>query len=113
MYFPSGEPKINISSTPSSKNLDIGTKTNLTCSAWQTNEMAKNPRTRPYRIDWFDPQDKRIKECVPEWSAAILMRCTLELGALTHAKLGNYTCRASNAYYYCSTKRFEIKLRCK
>ena len=112
MYFPSGEPKINISSTPSSNNLAIGATINLTCTAWQTDDMARNPRTKPYKIEWFDPQDRRVGDsCRAGFPVALLMRCTLMVGALTDENLGNYTCRARNFYNYCSTKRFEIKLR--
>ena len=105
-----GEPRINISSTPPSKKLSIGDDINLTCTAWQTEQLANNTRTKPYRIEWFDPQDKRITEfqCLAEWPPATLMKCTLEVGALTKGKLGNYTCRASNWYNYCSTKKFHI-----
>ena len=107
-----GEPQINISSTPPSNKLSIGTAINLTCTAWQTNELAKNPRTKPYKIEWFDPQDKRIGiQCRAGWPPARIMKCTLEVGALTDRKLGNYTCRARNYYNYCSTKRFQVALQ--
>ena len=105
-----GEPLINISSTPPSNKLSIGAAINLTCTAWQTNELAKNhPWTRPYIIEWFDPQDKRTGiQCRAGWPPAGLMKCTLEVGALTNGKLGNYTCRARNSYNYCSTKQIQI-----
>ena len=105
-----GEPRINISSTPPSNKLSIGTAIYLTCTAWQTNELAKNLRTRPYKIEWFDPQDKQIQgiQCLAGSPPARIMNCTLEVGALTDGKLGNYTCRARNHYNYCSTKRFQI-----
>ena len=105
-----GEPQINISSSPPSTKLSIGTAIYLTCTAWQTNELAKNLRTRPYEIEWFDPQDKQIQEiqCRAGWPPARIMNCSLEVGTLTDGKLGNYTCRARNNYNYCSTKRFQI-----
>ena len=112
LLFPcwSGEPLIKISSTSSSNKLPIGATINLTCTAWQTDELAMNYiRTRPHRIEWFDPQGKRVgNDCRAGWPPAKLMKCTLDVGALTEEKLGNYTCRARNRYNYCSTKRFEI-----
>ena len=107
-----GEPQINISSTPPSNKLSISAAINLTCTAWQTNELAKNPRTKPYKIEWFDPQDKRIEiQCRAGWPPARIMKCTLEVGALADRKLGNYTCRARNWYNRCSTKRFQVALQ--
>ena len=106
-----GEPQINISSTPPSNKLSIGAAINLTCTAWQSNELAKNPWTRPYIIEWFDPQDKRIGgQCRAEWPTAI-MKCPLKVGALTNGTVGNYTCRARNVYNYCSTKKIQIGLQ--
>ena len=104
------EPQISISSTRPSNKLSIGTAINLTCTAWQTKELAKNPRTRPYKIEWFDPHDNQTKiKCpVAGWPPAISMNCTLEVGALTDGKLGNYTCKARNWYNRCSTKRFQV-----
>ena len=107
-----GEPLINISSTPPSNELSIGAAINLTCTAWQTNELAKNSMKRPHIIEWFDPQDKRIGiQCRAGSQPARLMNCTLEVGALTDGKLGNYTCQASNGYNYCSTKQIQIGLQ--
>ena len=104
------EPQISISSTPPSNKQSIGTAINLTCTAWQTNELAKNPRTRPYKIEWFDPQDKQIKgsQCKAGWPSARIMKCTLEVGALMDGKLANYTCKARNWYNRCSTKIFQV-----
>ena len=112
-YFFLGEPLINISSTPPSNKLPIGAAINLTCSAWQTEELAKKaPRTRLQRIEWFDPRDRRIgDECRAESPAAASMKCTRMIGALTEEKFGNYTCKASNGYNYCSNKRFSITLQ--
>ena len=102
-------PQVNISSTPPSNKLSIGTAINLTCTAWQTNELAKKPSKRPYIIDWFDPQDQRIgKKCQAGSEPAKIMKCTLEVGALTDGKLLNYTCRARNWYHHCSTKIFQV-----
>ena len=108
-----GEPRIDISSTPPSNKLSIGAAINLTCTAWQTDQLARNPRTKPYRIEWFDTQDKRINEfqCRAEWPPARVMKCTLEVGTLTEEKLGNYTCRARNWDNYCSTKKFHVGLQ--
>ncbi|XP_078348610.1 uncharacterized protein LOC144633644 [Oculina patagonica] len=108
-----GEPLINISSTPTSDNFPIGSTINLTCTAWQTDELAmKNPKTRPHRIEWFDPQDERaVKVCPAESPAAALMNCTLMVGALKEKNFGNYTCKASNGYNYCSNKRLPISLQ--
>lgn len=36
--------------------LAIGAKVNLTCTALQTNGLAKNARTKPHRTERFDPQ---------------------------------------------------------
>ena len=103
------EPRIIISSTPPSNHLSIGAGINLTCVAWQTNELAKNPRTRPYTIEWFDPQEKRIGiQCGAGWPPAIHMSCTLEVGDLTDGNLGNYTCRARNWYNHCGTKTLQV-----
>ena len=65
---------------------------------------------RPYRIEWFDPQDKRIVgfQCRAGRPPAKRMKCTLEVGALTTRKFGNYTCRARNWYNSCSTKKFQV-----
>ena len=108
-----GEPRIDISSTPPFNKLSIGAAINLTCTAWQTEQLASKPRTKPYRIEWFDAEDKRIIEfqCQAGWPPARRMKCTLEVGVLTEEKLGNYTCRASNWYNYCSTKKFHIGLQ--
>ena len=107
-----GEPLINISSTPPSNKLSIGAALNLTCTAWQSDKLAKNPRTRPYRIEWFDPQDKRIGfQCRTGRPPARLMKCTLEVGALRNETLGSYTCRARNGYHFCSTKKIQIGLQ--
>ena len=104
-----GEPQINISSTPPSNKLSIAAAINLTCTAWQTNELAKDPKTRPHVIEWFDPQDKRIgSPCLAESKPARLIKCPLEVGTLTDGKLGIYTCRATNGYNYCNTKRFQV-----
>ena len=105
-----GEPQVDISSTPPSNKLSIGTAINLTCTAWQTDELAKDPRNKPYKIDWFDPHDKRIKsQCpAPGWPPAKIMKCTIKVSALTDGKPPTYTCRARNYYHYCSTKRFHI-----
>ena len=108
-FLQTGEPQINISSTPPSKKLSIGAAINLTCTSWQTNELAKDPKTRPHVIEWFDPQDKRIgSQCLAQSKPARLIKCPLEVGILTDGKLGNYTCRATNGYNYCNTKRFQV-----
>ena len=106
-----GEPRIDISSTPPSNRLSIDAAINLTCTARQTEQLAKNSRTKPYKIEWFDPQDRGIGS--PCWAGSLPTRrkkCTLEVGVLTEGKLGNYTCRARNWYNYCSTKKFHIGL---
>lgn len=36
--------------------LAIDAIVNLTCTSWQTNGLAKNPRTKPHRTERFDPQ---------------------------------------------------------
>ena len=108
-----GEPLIRISSTPPSNELPIGAAINLNCTAWQTDDLPmKYIRTRPHKIEWFDPQGKRVgKDCRVAWPPAELMKCTLEVGSLTDENHGNYTCRASNGYNYCSTERFQISLQ--
>ena len=104
-----GEPQINISSTPPSNKLSIGAALYLTCTAWQTNDLAMDPNKRPHIIEWFDPQNKRIGlQCRAGSKPARLMKCLLEVGTLTDGKLGNYTCRATNGYNYCNTKRFQV-----
>ena len=106
----SGEPLIEISSTPPLNELTIGASINLTCTARQTDVQAKiKPKTKPHRIEWFDPQGKRIgEECRAESPPAIRMKCLLMVGALTEKKNGNYTCKASNGYNACSSKRYLI-----
>ena len=107
-----GEPQINISSSPPSNKMSIGAAINLTCTAWQTDQLAKYPWTKPHIIEWFDPHDKRIgSQCQAGWPPARLMKCTLVVGALTNGKLGNYTCRARSAYDYCRTKKIEVGLQ--
>ena len=111
-----GEPQINISSTPPSNKFSIGAAINLTCIAWQTDEMMKKDKnTGPRIIDWFDPQDKPIgTRCKAGSTPARPLKCPLEVGALLDGKLGNYTCRASNGYNYCSTKVFQVdRQQCK
>ena len=106
-----GEPQINISSIPPSNKLSIGAALYLTCIAWQTNELPQDPKTRPKKIEWFDPQDKLIKpECQQPGNppAKSVMNCSLEVETLTGGKLGNYTCKASNSYYRCSNKIFQV-----
>ena len=72
--------------------------------------VKKDEDTGPSEIEWFDPQDKRIDEtqCKAESTPARLMKCLLEVDALTNGSLGNYTCKASNSHHYCSTKRFQV-----
>lgn len=94
-----GEPQIDIK-------LSIVPAIKLTCTARQSNERAKNPRTRPDKIEWFDPQDKRILQCPAERRPARVMNCSLEAGALRTYQFGWYTCRARNDYDHCSTKKF-------
>jgi len=107
-----GEPQINISSSPPSNKMSIGAAINLTCTAWQTDQLPKHSWTKPHIIEWFDPQDKRIgSRCRARRPLARLMKCTLVVGVLTDGKLGNYTCRARNAYDYCSTKKFQVGLQ--
>ena len=104
-----GEPRINISSTPPSNKLSIGPAINLTCTAWQTDQLAKHSWTRPHIIEWFDPEDKQIgSRCRAGRPPARLMKCPLVVGVLTNGKHGNYTCRARNAYHYCSTKKIQV-----
>ena len=107
----SGEPLIKISSTPPLDKLNIGASINLTCIAKQSDELARiKPKTRPHRIEWFDPQGKRIgDECLAESPAAARMKCTVMVRALKEEKFGNYTCKASNGYNYCSSKRFPVR----
>ena len=107
-----GEPQINISSSPPSNELSIGAAINLTCTAWQSDKLAKNPNKRPHTIEWFDPQDKRIGQCLAEERpAAKVMKCSLEVRALTSKQLGYYTCRARNGLNRCSTKKVRIFLQ--
>ncbi|XP_078346190.1 fibroblast growth factor receptor 3-like isoform X2 [Oculina patagonica] len=107
------EPRIKISSTPSSNKQPVGAAINLTCTAWKTDELAmEDLRTRPHKIEWFDTQDvEPVKECLAGSPAAALMSCTLTIGVLTEEKFGNYTCKANNDYYHCSNKIFPIILQ--
>ena len=107
LYQSGHEPLIKISSSPSSNKLQVGASINLTCTARQTNNPAmKYPWTRPHRIEWFDPQGKPVgNTCQAGSPAAALMNCTL---MVTERNVGNYTCKASNGFYYCSTRRFQI-----
>ena len=103
------EPRINITSTQPSNQLSIGAAINLTCIAWQTEQLPSNPMTKPYRIEWFDPQDKPIgSQCNAKDPPTGLMKCTLQVGALTQGKPGNYTCRARNFFNHCITKKIRI-----
>lgn len=89
----SGECQIKISSTQTSNKLSIGATTHLTCTTRQTDELGQNPRTRPFGNEWFDPKDKRTGlKCRVGLPPAKLMKCTVEFGALTDGKLGNYAC---------------------
>lgn len=97
-----GEPRINISSSPPSNKLSIGTAFNLTCIAWQTDDS----QTKVEEVEWFNPQKKQIKNCQALGSSQ--MTCTLMVGALTNKNLGNYTCKASNDRPYCRTKEIQI-----
>jgi hypothetical protein len=109
--FEPDEPLIEISSTPPSNKLNIGVPVILTCAAWQPHGQ-KSEKTRPKKIEWFDPQDKRIKtDCEAESSPAPGMNCTITVGALTNETLGNYICRARNYYHYCSTKKIPLSLQ--
>ena len=117
LRFPSrpGEPLlIEITSSPSAtRALPVGVPINLTCKAWQTDNVATFVRKRPRDIQWYDAQDKPVGvKC----NASIKIRekelwCTLILGSLTFGAFGNYTCQASNWYGYCSRKLFEISLQ--
>ncbi|KAJ7390557.1 hypothetical protein OS493_024595 [Desmophyllum pertusum] len=105
-----GEPLIKISSTP----LLYDAAINLTCKAWQTNELAiKYPKTRPHRIYWYDPQDKRVGvTCNVGSPLANVMHCNLVVGVMTKQAVGNYTCKAVNAgYTKCSNAIFEVKIQ--
>ena len=77
--------------------------------------VKEDKNTIPSIIDWFDPQDKPIgTRCKAGSTPARPLKCPLELGALLDGKLGNYTCRASNGYNYCSTKVFQVdRQQCK
>ncbi|KAJ7373599.1 hypothetical protein OS493_011204 [Desmophyllum pertusum] len=77
-----GEPLIKISSTPSAQELHTGAAVNLTCKAWQTDDLAMG--YRPYKIYWYDPQDKRVGErCQAASPAAKEMSCSLMVDPLT------------------------------
>ena len=103
--YRSDEPLITISSSPSSHKLPIGATINLTCTAWQTSE-------RLHSIEWFDPQgNKVVNACEAGSPPAALMKCTLVVDALTEEKFGNYTCKANNRDYDCSSKRFQISFQ--
>ncbi|KAJ7394005.1 hypothetical protein OS493_003676 [Desmophyllum pertusum] len=110
-----GEPLlIEITSSPSAtRALPVGVPINLTCKAWQTDNVATFVRKRPRDIQWYDAQDKPVGvKC----NASIKIRekelwCTLILGSLTSGAFRNYTCQASNWYGYCSRKLFEISLQ--
>lgn len=93
----SGESQIKISSTLPSNKLSIGATTHLACPA------------RPFGNECFNPQDKRTGfKCRVGLPPAKLVKCTLEAGALTDGKLGNYACRARNGCNYFTTKRFQV-----
>ena len=111
--YRSGEPLITISSSPSSHKLPTGATINLTCTAWQNKELAmRYPKKRPHRIEWFEPQDKPVgNACQAGSPAAARMKCTLIVDDLTEEKFGNYTCKASNDYNHCSSKRFQISFQ--
>jgi len=93
------EPQIDIE-------LSIGATIKLTCTTRQSNDSAKNPRTRPHKIEWFDPQDKRILQCPAERRPATVMNCSLEPGAQRTFQFGEYTCIATNGYDHCSSGKF-------
>ena len=102
----SGEPLIDIY-----LNLPVGPAIILTCTAWQTDELAARYRkTRPQRIRWLDPQGRFGKECQAGTPAAVRMDCTWIVYPLTAEKFGNYTCKASNGWDYCSSRRFPVRL---
>ena len=105
--FQSGEPLIAITLTPKSNKLTIGATVILTCTASQPRGQTSE-ETRPRRIEWFDPQKIRKRNCLAETPPAAFMNCTLKVDTLTEAKIGNYTCRARNKYNLCSTKEIQI-----
>ena len=114
-YFSSrlDSPQIEISVTRSPANtLPNGTSVNLTCKVWQKDDMAmksSNSNLRPNGIEWFNPQDRQVKECGrTESQAASVLKCTLMVGVLTKDKLGIYTCKTSNPYYYCWTRKIQV-----
>ena len=110
--FESGEPLIEISSTLPSNNLTIGVTVNLTCTARQADDQ-KSEKTKPNRIEWFDPQDQRVRDgkCKAGSPPAVRMNCTITVRALTNETLGSYTCRARNVNHYCSTKKIRLGLQ--
>ena len=108
-----GEPLIQITSSPSAHALPVGVPINLTCKAWQTDDVATFVRRRPRDIQWYDPQDKPVgvKCHAPLGKSAKELWCPLMLGALALGTFGNYTCQVNNWLDYCRRSYYEINLQ--
>ena len=65
------------------------------------------------KIEWFNSSKVQIHKCpIARGSATVnVMNCTLVLGAFIGRNLSDsYTCKASNDFGYCTTKKFDVPI---
>lgn len=104
-------PDVEISTSPPTTKLAIGTAVNLTCLAQPRGiDAVYYDRWTEY-IQWYDPQGKPVgHRCVQGRRMVLKHRCTLMLKHLTAEQLGSYTCEAGNGYLaHCRRKSVEIR----
>lgn len=104
-------PDVEISTSPPTQKLAIGTAINLTCMAQPRSiDAGYYDRWTKY-IQWYDPQGRPVgHKCVQGRRMVLKLRCTLMLKKLTAEKLGGYTCEAGNPYRkHCRRKSVEIR----
>ena len=104
-------PDVEISTSPPTKKLAIGTAVNLTCLAQPRRiDAGYYDRWTEY-IQWYDPKGKPVgHRCVQGRRMVLKHRCLLMLKKLTAEQLGSYTCEAGNGYRaHCRRKSVEIR----
>ncbi|PFX12565.1 Hemicentin-1 [Stylophora pistillata] len=104
-------PDVEISTSPPTKKLAIGTAVNLTCLAQPRRiDAGYYDRWTEY-IQWYDPKGKPVgHRCVQGRRMVLKRRCLLMLKKLTAEQLGSYTCEAGNGYRaHCRRKSVQIR----